>query len=159
MLCHEWSGIKPDLVLLGKAVSGGMYPVSCVLGKKDIMLVVEPGTHGSTYGGNPLDCAVAVAALEVVKEENLIENAYRLGEIFRQRVGARQIVKRGHNQPLGQIAASPEDHHCAWIGRRQRPARRRFDDLHRRGRRRCIVRHEDLLKGWGRGYNSRFGAA
>lgn len=83
MLCHEWSGIKPDLVLLGKAISGGMYPVSCVLGSKDVMLVVEPGTHGSTYGGNPLGSAVAIKALEIVEEEQLVERAQRLGEVLR----------------------------------------------------------------------------
>lgn len=84
MLCYEWSGIKPDLVLLGKAISGGMYPVSCVLGSKEIMLTVEPGTHGSTYGGNPLGCAVAIRALELVKEEKLVERAEHLGKLFRQ---------------------------------------------------------------------------
>lgn len=84
MLCHEWSGIKPDLVLLGKAISGGMYPVSCVLGSKDVMLTIEPGTHGSTYGGNPLGCAVAIRALEIVRDEGLVERAERLGIIFRQ---------------------------------------------------------------------------
>lgn len=84
MLCHEWSGIKPDLVLLGKAISGGMYPVSCVLGSKEVMLTIEPGTHGSTYGGNPLGCAVAIRALELVREENLVERAEYLGTIFRQ---------------------------------------------------------------------------
>lgn len=84
LLCHEWSGIKPDMVLLGKAISGGMYPVSCVLGRKDVMLTIEPGTHGSTYGGNPLGCAVAIRALEVVKEENMVERAETLGHIFRQ---------------------------------------------------------------------------
>jgi ornithine--oxo-acid transaminase len=84
LLCHEWSGIKPDMVLLGKAISGGMYPVSCVLGRKDVMLTVEPGTHGSTYGGNPLGCAVAIRALEVVKEENMVERAETLGHVFRQ---------------------------------------------------------------------------
>jgi ornithine--oxo-acid transaminase len=84
LLCHEWSGIKPDLVLLGKAISGGMYPVSAVLGRKDVMLTVEPGTHGSTYGGNPLGCAVAIRALEVVEEEQLVERAERLGQAFRQ---------------------------------------------------------------------------
>lgn len=84
MLCHEWSGIKPDLVLLGKAISGGMYPVSCVLGSRDIMLTIEPGTHGSTYGGNPLGCAVAIRALEIVRDENLVERAERLGQILRQ---------------------------------------------------------------------------
>ncbi|KAF2157487.1 ornithine aminotransferase [Myriangium duriaei CBS 260.36] len=83
MLCHEWSGIKPDLVLLGKAISGGMYPVSAVLGSKEVMLTVEPGTHGSTYGGNPLGSAVAIRALEVVQEENLVERAQTLGEKFR----------------------------------------------------------------------------
>lgn len=83
LLCHEWSGIKPDLVTLGKAISGGMYPVSCVLGSKEVMLVIEPGTHGSTYGGNPLGCAVAIRALEVVQEEGLVERAERLGQMFR----------------------------------------------------------------------------
>jgi ornithine--oxo-acid transaminase len=89
LLCHEWSGIKPDLVLLGKAISGGMYPVSCVLGSRDVMLTIEPGTHGSTYGGNPLGSAVAIKALEIVEEEELTERADRLGEVFRQ--GLRQI--------------------------------------------------------------------
>jgi len=83
LLCHEWSGIKPDMVLLGKAISGGMYPVSCVLGRKDIMLTVEPGTHGSTYGGNPLGCAVAIRALEIVRDEKLVERAEKLGQVFR----------------------------------------------------------------------------
>ena len=83
LLCHEWAGIKPDLILLGKAISGGMYPVSCVLGSNDVMLTIEPGTHGSTYGGNPLGCAVAIRALEIVRDENLVERAERLGHIFR----------------------------------------------------------------------------
>ncbi|CRG90158.1 ornithine--oxo-acid transaminase [Talaromyces islandicus] len=84
LLCHEWSGIKPDLVLLGKAISGGMYPVSCVLGKKDVMLTVEPGTHGSTYGGNPLGSAIAIRALEIIRDENMVERAEHLGQVFRQ---------------------------------------------------------------------------
>ena len=84
MLCHEWAGIKPDLVLLGKAISGGMYPVSCVLGSKEVMLTIEPGTHGSTYGGNPLGCAVAIRALEIVRDEDMVDRAERLGQIFRQ---------------------------------------------------------------------------
>ena len=83
LLCHEWSGIKPDLVLLGKAISGGMYPVSCVLGSKDVMLTIEPGTHGSTYGGNPLGCAVAIRALEIVRDERMVSRAETLGELFR----------------------------------------------------------------------------
>jgi ornithine--oxo-acid transaminase len=84
MLCHEWSGIKPDLVLLGKAISGGMYPVSCVLGSKETMLTIEPGTHGSTYGGNPLGSAVAIRALELIEEENMVERAQTLGNRFRE---------------------------------------------------------------------------
>ena len=83
LLCHEWSGIKPDLVLLGKAISGGMYPVSCVLGSRDVMLTIEPGTHGSTYGGNPLGCAVAIRALELVRDEDMVSRAQVLGEVFR----------------------------------------------------------------------------
>ena len=84
LLCHEWSGIKPDLVLLGKAISGGMYPVSCVLGSKDVMLTIEPGTHGSTYGGNPLGSAVAIRALEIIRDENLVQRAQKMGELFRK---------------------------------------------------------------------------
>ncbi|CAJ2506226.1 Uu.00g003560.m01.CDS01 [Anthostomella pinea] len=83
MLCSEWAGIKPDMVTLGKAISGGMYPVSCVLSSKEIMLVVEPGTHGSTYGGNPLGCAVSIRALETMEEEQLTQKAEKLGNIFR----------------------------------------------------------------------------
>ena len=84
LLCHEWSGIKPDMVLLGKAISGGMYPVSCVLGSKDVMLTVEPGTHGSTYGGNPLGCAVAIRALELVRDEKMVSRSEHLGKLFRK---------------------------------------------------------------------------
>lgn len=83
LLCHEWSGIKPDLVTLGKALSGGMYPVSCVLGSREVMLTIEPGTHGSTYGGNPLGSAIAIRALEIIKEENMVERAEKLGQLFR----------------------------------------------------------------------------
>ena len=89
LLCHQWAGIKPDLILLGKALSGGMYPVSCVLGRKDVMLTIEPGTHGSTYGGNPLGCAVAIRALEIVRDEKMVERAEILGEKFR--AGLRDI--------------------------------------------------------------------
>ncbi|KAG9830995.1 putative L-ornithine aminotransferase Car2, partial [Aureobasidium melanogenum] len=71
------------------AISGGMYPVSAVLGKKEVMLTVEPGTHGSTYGGNPLGSAIAIRALEVIEEENMVQQAQVLGEMFRQ--GLRDI--------------------------------------------------------------------
>ncbi|KAH8673990.1 ornithine aminotransferase [Xylariales sp. PMI_506] len=88
MLCSEWAGIKPDMITLGKAISGGLYPVSAVLSSKEVMLVVEPGTHGSTYGGNPLGCAVSIRALEIMEEENLTEKAEKLGNIFRDSLAA-----------------------------------------------------------------------
>ena len=84
MLCSEWSDIKPDMVTLGKAISGGMYPVSAVLSSKEIMMVIEPGTHGSTYGGNPLGCAVSIRALEIMQEEDLTNKAEILGKMLRQ---------------------------------------------------------------------------
>lgn len=89
MLCSDYAfdrmnGDKPDIVILGKALSGGVFPVSCILADSKVMDVFEPGTHGSTYGGNPLGCAVSLTALEVLQEEKMIENAARLGEIFRQ---------------------------------------------------------------------------
>lgn len=84
MLCSEWSNIKPDIVTLGKAISGGLYPVSAVLGSKEVMLTIEAGTHGSTYGGNPLGCAVSIRALEIMEEENLTARAEALGKILRQ---------------------------------------------------------------------------
>lgn len=86
LLAVEHENVKPDILILGKALSGGVYPVSAVLASDKVMGVIKPGQHGSTYGGNPLACAVAMAALEVVKEENLTENAQRLGEIFRSEV-------------------------------------------------------------------------
>lgn len=74
---------KPDLLILGKALSGGVYPVSAVLADNEVMEVIKPGQHGSTFGGNPLGCAVAIAALEVIDNENLMQNARKLGELFR----------------------------------------------------------------------------
>ena len=75
--------VRPDMIILGKALSGGVYPVSAVLTDNTVMDVIQPGQHGSTYGGNPLGCKVALASLEVVENENLIQNARKLGEIFR----------------------------------------------------------------------------
>ncbi len=84
MLAVDYEGVKPDVLILGKALSGGSYPVSAVLADDDIMLTIKPGEHGSTYGGNPIAAKVAIAALEVVKEENLTENAYKMGKILRK---------------------------------------------------------------------------
>ncbi|MBD3616384.1 MAG: ornithine--oxo-acid transaminase [Gracilimonas sp.] len=83
LLACDHERVKPDMLILGKALSGGAYPVSAVLADDEIMEVIKPGQHGSTYGGNPLACKVAIAALEVVKDEKLAENAQKLGEIFR----------------------------------------------------------------------------
>ncbi len=83
MLCCDYEEVRPDILILGKALSGGLYPVSAVLADDDIMLCIKPGEHGSTYGGNPLACATAIAALEVLQDENLAENALKMGELFR----------------------------------------------------------------------------
>lgn len=84
LLACDYEEIKPDVLILGKALSGGAIPVSAVLADDEVMLSIKPGEHGSTYGGNPLACEVAIAALEVVKEEELSERAFRLGELFRR---------------------------------------------------------------------------
>ena len=83
MLAVDHENVNPDILILGKALSGGAYPVSGVLANDSIMNVIKPGNHGSTFGGNPVAAAVAIAALEVVQEENLAENAEYLGKIFR----------------------------------------------------------------------------
>ncbi|WP_109830944.1 ornithine--oxo-acid transaminase [Reichenbachiella versicolor] len=86
MLCMENYDVKPDMVLLGKALSGGTVPVSAVLTSNEVMDVIKPGQHGSTYGGSPLGCAVAVEALKVVQEESMMQNAIQMGELFRKRI-------------------------------------------------------------------------
>ena len=83
MLACDHEDVKPDLLILGKALSGGMYPVSGVLANDDVMMCIKPGQHGSTYGGNPLGCKIAISAMEVVLEEKLADNAQALGEILR----------------------------------------------------------------------------
>lgn len=96
MLCYEHSpNVKPDVVLLGKAISGGVLPVSCVLSSKDIMLCFEPGSHGSTYGGNPLSSRVAIAALEVVRKENLVQRAQDLGKLLQDELEKLQKESNG----------------------------------------------------------------
>lgn len=86
MLASDHEDVHPDMLILGKALSGGAYPVSVVLTNDDIMLTLHPGEHGSTYGGNPLGAAVVMEALQVIKDENLVENADELGNIFRARM-------------------------------------------------------------------------
>tara|TARA_B100001250_G_scaffold81365_1_gene67039 strand:+ start:35348 stop:36559 length:1212 start_codon:yes stop_codon:yes gene_type:complete len=84
LLAVDYEDVEPDILILGKAISGGVFPVSAVLANNEIMMCIRPGEHGSTFGGNPLANKVAIAALDVVKNEGLAENAYRLGKILRQ---------------------------------------------------------------------------
>ncbi|EDW49811.1 ornithine aminotransferase, mitochondrial [Drosophila sechellia] len=84
LLAVNYEQVQPDILILGKALSGGMYPVSAVLCNDQVMLCIKPGEHGSTYGGNPLGCRVAMAALEVLQEEKLAENAFKMGELLRK---------------------------------------------------------------------------
>ncbi|MDP4184117.1 MAG: ornithine--oxo-acid transaminase [Bacteroidota bacterium] len=84
MLACDYEGVRPDILVLGKAISGGLLPVSCVLANDEIMLCIKPGEHGSTYGGNPVAARVAIAALDVIVNENLVDNSYKMGEIFRK---------------------------------------------------------------------------
>lgn len=104
LLACDYDNVRPDILILGKAVSGGMYPVSAVLADNHIMDVIHPGQHGSTYGGNPMACAVAMEALKIVTEENLAENAFNLGVIFRSRmealVGKSDLVSRVRGKGL-----------------------------------------------------------
>lgn len=87
LLAVHHENVQPDILILGKAISGGVYPVSAVLANDSVMNVIKPGQHGSTFGGNPVAAAVAVAALEVVKDEKLAENAENLGNLFREKIG------------------------------------------------------------------------
>lgn len=82
LFAHYYEGVRPDMVIVGKALSGGFYPVSGVLSSKEIMLTIKPGEHGSTFGGNPLAAAVAIRSLEVLEEEKLVERSFELGEYF-----------------------------------------------------------------------------
>jgi len=117
MLACDHEDVRPDILILGKAVSGGAMPVSCVLADDEIMLTIQPGEHGSTYGGNPIACKVSIAALEVIKEENLIENAKVLGEYFRKRLNEfkHPMVKlvRGKGL-LNAVVIEPKDGKTAW---------------------------------------------
>lgn len=86
MFACDWEGVKPDLIVMGKALSGGLYPISAVAGRADILGLFTPGSHGSTFGGNPLACAIGLAALDVLVKERLPQNAQRLGEVFRKAI-------------------------------------------------------------------------
>ncbi|WP_317163332.1 ornithine--oxo-acid transaminase [Labilibaculum euxinus] len=117
LLAVDHEGVRPDVLILGKAISGGVVPVSAVLADDEIMLCIKPGEHGSTFGGNPIACEVAMAALTVVKEEKLAENAEAMGKIFREEL---QAVKsdmielvRGKGL-LNAVVIKPKDGKTAW---------------------------------------------
>ena len=88
MLACDHEGVRPDILILGKAISGGMFPVSCVLADNEIMMTIKPGEHGSTYGGNPIAGKVAMTAMDVIQDENLAENAEKMGKLFRKEMRA-----------------------------------------------------------------------
>jgi len=117
LLACDHENVRPDILILGKALSGGVYPVSAVLADDEIMLCIEPGQHGSTFGGNPVAAKVAVAALDVVKDEKLAENAEYLGEIFRNEMSKIKSdmieIVRGKGL-LNAIVIKPKDGKSAW---------------------------------------------
>lgn len=117
LLCCDHEGVRPDILILGKALSGGVLPVSAVLADDDIMLTIKPGQHGSTFGGFPLACKVAMAALEVVKEENLAVKAEALGIIFREEMQKTQspFIKQIRGKGLlNAIVIEPHNGKEAW---------------------------------------------
>ena len=120
MLASDYEDARPDILILGKALSGGVLPISAVLADDDIMLCIKPGEHGSTFGGNPLACKVAQSALEVVIEEDLAKNAAELGEVFRSELSKRlldnKLVKliRGKGLLNAIVINDTEDSSTAW---------------------------------------------
>ena len=120
LLASDYENAKPDILILGKALSGGVFPVSAVLANNEVMMCIKPGEHGSTFGGNPLACAVAKAALEVIIEEDLAENAFNLGEYFREELNKfikdSSIVKlvRGKGLLNAIVINDKEESKTAW---------------------------------------------
>ena len=117
ILCCDHENVRPDILILGKALSGGALPVSAVLADDEIMLTIKPGEHGSTYGGNPLACKVAVTSLQVLKEENMAENAEILGNLFREelvKLNSPHILKVRGMGLLNAIIIEHKDEDAAW---------------------------------------------
>jgi len=117
LLCCDHENVRPDILILGKALSGGTLPVSAVLADDEIMLTIKPGEHGSTYGGNPLACRVATTSLQVLKDENMAENAEVLGNLFRdeiQKIDSPHILKVRGKGLLNAILIQHEDTNAAW---------------------------------------------
>jgi len=117
LLASDHEGVRPDILILGKALSGGVYPISAVLADDDIMLCIKPGEHGSTFGGNPVAAKVAIAALEVVRKEKLAENAERLGKLFRdelRKIKSDRIELIRGKGLLNAIIIKPKNNQTAW---------------------------------------------
>ncbi|MGI4741776.1 MAG: ornithine--oxo-acid transaminase [Janthinobacterium lividum] len=121
LLATDYEAVRGDILILGKALSGGVLPVSAVLADDVVMLTIQPGQHGSTFGGNPLACAVMQAALDVLREENLADNAFRLGEIFREQLRQLQVQRpevvaevRGKGLLNALVINSSPDGRTAW---------------------------------------------
>ena len=117
LLCCDHENVKPDILILGKALSGGAMPVSAVLANDEIMLTIQAGEHGSTYGGNPLACKISMTALEVLKEEKMAENAEILGQLFRDelsKLNSRHILKIRGKGLLNAIVIDHQDKNAAW---------------------------------------------
>ena len=117
LLACDWEGVRPDVLILGKALSGGVYPISAVLADDHIMLCIHPGEHGSTFGGNPVAAKVAMAALEVIRDEKLAENAEKMGAIFREelrKINSRYIELVRGKGLLNAIVIKPFNGKSAW---------------------------------------------
>ncbi|MCF8357917.1 MAG: ornithine--oxo-acid transaminase [Prolixibacteraceae bacterium] len=117
LLACDHENVKPDVLILGKAISGGMYPVSCVLANDEIMLTIKPGEHGSTYGGNPIAAVVAMEALQIIKDEKLAQNATKMGEIFRQEMRdfPSPMIKEVRGKGLlNAVTIEPKNGKTAW---------------------------------------------
>ena len=117
LIACDHENVKPDILILGKAISGGVYPVSCVLADSAVMEVITPGTHGSTYGGNPIACEVATAALEVIRNQKLSEKAQELGSYFRaelKKIDSEMITKVRGKGLLNAVVIKPKNGKEAW---------------------------------------------
>ncbi|MFC4799866.1 ornithine--oxo-acid transaminase [Neobacillus sp. GCM10023253] len=116
MFACEWEGIEPDMYILGKALGGGVFPISCVVANNDILGVFNPGSHGSTFGGNPMACAVSIAALDVLQEEKLAERSLELGKYFVKKLREIQNPKikeiRGRGLFIGMELSEPARKYC-----------------------------------------------
>lgn len=135
MFACDWEDVEPDMLILGKALGGGVFPISCVVANKDILGVFNPGSHGSTFGGNPLACAVSVAALEVIEEEKLDQRSLELGEYMLQE------LKKMDNPIIKEVRGKG-----LFIGvELDEPARKYCEELKEKGLL-CKETHENVIR-------------